>query len=98
MPETTDTCSLNDLQRGTPELMARLRETRQAEVLSVNGEADVVVQDVEAYQDLLDKLDRAEAIVGIQRGLESMRRGEGVPADEALERLRSELGIGTPVE
>lgn len=98
MPETTDTCSLTDLQRGAAELMERLRETRRAEVLAVDGATDVVVQDAEAYQGLLDKLDRAEAIVGIQRGLESMRRGEGVPADEALERLRSELGVGAPVE
>ncbi|HLL82262.1 MAG TPA: hypothetical protein VK420_06410 [Longimicrobium sp.] len=98
MTETTDTCSLPDLQRGALELMARLKETRRPEVLTVDGATAVVVQDAEAYQDLLDELDRAEAIVGIRRGLESMRRGEGVPADEALEGLRSELGVGAPVE
>jgi PHD/YefM family antitoxin component YafN of YafNO toxin-antitoxin module len=98
MPETTDTCLLNDLQRGAPELMARLKETRRPEVLTGDGESELVVQDAEAYQRLLDKLDLAEAIVGIQRGLASMRRGEGVPADEALARLRSELGVAAPVE
>ena len=46
-----------------------------------------------AYQALLDRLDRAEAIVGINRGLVSMRRGEGRPADEALDELRTRLGI-----
>jgi hypothetical protein len=54
-------------------------------------------QDAAAYQDLLDRLDRAEAIVGINRGLVSMRRGEGRPAEEVLEELRAELGMGTRV-
>jgi PHD/YefM family antitoxin component YafN of YafNO toxin-antitoxin module len=98
MPDPTDSCSLADLQHGAPELMERLKETRRPEVVTVEGGAEVVVQDAGAYQDLLDKLDRAEAIVGIQRGLASMRRGEGVPAEEALEQLRSELGVGVPVE
>jgi PHD/YefM family antitoxin component YafN of YafNO toxin-antitoxin module len=98
MPETTDPCSPTDLQRVAPGLMERLKETRQPEVLATNEEAEVVVQDAEAYQELLDKLDLAEAIVGIQRGLASMRRGEGVRAEEALDRLRSDLGAGAPVE
>jgi PHD/YefM family antitoxin component YafN of YafNO toxin-antitoxin module len=84
--------SLTDFQRGAPELIERLKETRRPEVLTTDGEGEVMVQDAEAYQELLDKLDRAEAIVGIQRGLASMRRGEGVPAKAALDRLRSELG------
>jgi hypothetical protein len=96
MPETTDGSPPADFQHTAPDLVERLKETRCAEVLTVGGEAEVVVQHSEAYQDLLDRLDRAEAIVGIQRGLASMRRGEGVPAAEALERLRSELGAGAP--
>jgi len=67
-------------------------------VLTVNGKAELVVRDAEAYQDLLDRLDRAEAIVGINRGLVSMRRGEEIPAEEALDQLRSRLGAGARVE
>lgn len=55
---------------------------------------EVVVLDSMEYQELLNRLDHAEAIVGIQRGLTSMERGEGVPAEEAVDRLRSELGVG----
>lgn len=95
MPETTN---VTDLQRGAHELMKRLKETRRPEVLTTDAEGEIVVQDADAYQELLDKLDRAEAIVGIQRGLASMRRGEGVPAEEALDQLRSQLGVGAPVQ
>ncbi|HEY7767242.1 MAG TPA: hypothetical protein VIB55_03630 [Longimicrobium sp.] len=67
-------------------------------MLTVNGRAEVVVQEALAYQDLLDRLDRAEAIAGINRGLVSMRRGDGRPAEEVLDELRAQLGIGVGVE
>jgi hypothetical protein len=38
--------------------------------LTINGKAELVVQDAEAYQVLLD---RAEAIEGIQRGLADVK-------------------------
>ncbi len=37
-------------------------------MLTVNGKAEVVVQDAEAYQSLLDRLERAEAIAAIRQG------------------------------
>ncbi|HEU0298681.1 MAG TPA: hypothetical protein VFR37_04485 [Longimicrobium sp.] len=67
-------------------------------MLTINGKAELVVQDASAYQELLDRLDRAEAIVGINRGLVSMRRAQGMPAEEALDELRTELGAGVRVE
>ncbi len=98
MFKTSDVRSLTDFQRSAREHIQRLKETRRPEVLTVNGKAEVVVQDAAAYQDLLDRLDRAEAIVGINRGLQSMRRGEGVPVEEAFDQLRSQLGVGARVE
>ncbi|HZG43043.1 MAG TPA: type II toxin-antitoxin system Phd/YefM family antitoxin [Longimicrobium sp.] len=98
MIKTSDIHSLSDFQRGAREHIRRLRETRRPAVLTVNGRAEVVVQEASAYQELLDRLDRAEAIAGINRGLVSMRRGEGRPAEEALEELRAQLGIGVGVE
>jgi predicted transcriptional regulator len=35
-----------------------------------------VVQDAEAYQSLLDRLERAEAIAAIRQGLAEFERGE----------------------
>ena len=98
MIKTSDIHSLTDFQRNARVHIDRLRETRRPEVLTVNGRAELVVQDAAAYQELVDRVDRAEAIAGIQRGLDSMRRGEGRPAKDALEELRAELRVGTKVE
>ena len=61
-----DIRSLSDFKRNTTDLLDRLRKTGHPVVLTINGKAELVVQDAEAYQALLD---RVEAIEGIQRGL-----------------------------
>jgi len=79
-----DIYSLTDFQRHAKEHMARLKQTGRPEVLTVNGKAELVVQDAAAYQKLLELIDRIEAIEGIRQGLESMHRGEGRPAAEVF--------------
>jgi prevent-host-death family protein len=67
-----DIRSLSDFKRNTADLMDRLRKTGHPLVLTINGKAELVVQDAEAYQALLD---RVEAIEGIQRGLADVKAG-----------------------
>jgi len=88
-----DIHSLTDFQRHTKEHIERLKETGRPEVLTVNGKAEVIVQDAAAYQKLLELVDRLQAIEGIQKGLESMQRGEGKPAHEVFTRLRKKHHI-----
>jgi len=45
------------------------------------------------HQQLLDRIDYLEAIVGIQKGLEELDRGEGIPAEQALATLQQKLQI-----
>lgn len=94
MYRTDEIHTLTEFQRNTKEYIDRLKQTRRPELLTVHGKPEVVIQDAEAYQRLLDVLDRAEAIVGVQRGLESMRAGRGKPLDQAFASLREKLNIG----
>jgi prevent-host-death family protein len=93
MVHLEDIHSLTDFQRNTKEHIQRLKETGRPEVLTVNGKAEIVIQDAASYQKLLELIDRAEAIEGIQKGLESMQRGEGKPAQEVFTRLRKKHNI-----
>lgn len=80
--------SLTDFKRNTSEFLDKLRETGRPQVLTVNGRAQVVVQDAEAYQRLLELVERAEAIEGIRRGLEDVEQGRTKPATDALAKIR----------
>lgn len=48
--------SLSDFQRNAREHIERLKRTGRPSVLTVNGSAEIVVQDVASYQEVLDAL------------------------------------------
>lgn len=93
MIQLGDIHSLTDFQRNAREYIDRLKETGRPEVLTINGKAELVIQDAESYQKLLDAIDRAEAIEGIRRGLEQMEAGLGRPAEEFFAELRQKHNI-----
>src|SRR5262249_26131796 len=80
---TVFTTSLNSesqhIQTRHREAGPPIEETGQPVVLTVNGKAELIVQDAESYQKLLEAKDRMEAIEGIKRGLKSMKRNAGKP-------------------
>lgn len=84
---------LTDFKRDTTAFRERLKKSGLPAVLTVEGRPELVVQDAEAYQKLLDALERAEAVEGIKKGLESMKRGRGREASEFFADLRKQLGL-----
>jgi PHD/YefM family antitoxin component YafN of YafNO toxin-antitoxin module len=78
-----DIRSLTDFQRNAKAHLRRLKSTGRPEVLTVNGKAELIVQDAAAFEDMLD------AIRGIQRGLDEMKAGKGEPARKVLDRIRA---------
>lgn len=93
MIRADDVHALTDFQRRTKDHIRRLRRSGRPAILTVNGKASVIVQDAEAYQRLLEDLDRAEAVAGIRRGLVAADRGRGTPAGEALDKIRRKRRI-----
>ena len=85
--------SLSDFQRNAKEYIERLKETGDPEVLTVNGKAELVVLSAEAFQEWSDKIEHAEAIAGIRKGLADADAGRVRPAREALEAIRKKHRI-----
>jgi PHD/YefM family antitoxin component YafN of YafNO toxin-antitoxin module len=82
-----DIRSLTDFQRNTKSHLKRLKNTGRPEVLTVNGKAELIVQDAAAFEEMLD------AIRGIQRGLDAMKEGTGKPFRQALDEIRAKHKI-----
>ena len=82
-----DIQSLSTFKRDTAKLVRQMKKTKEPVVLTV------VVQDAESYQQLLEAKDRMEAIEGIKRGLESMKRGGGKPAEKFFQEFFAAEGI-----
>ncbi len=73
--------------------LARLKETKTPEILTVNGRAEVVIQDAESYQDLLDRLHHMETLTAIQEGIASAERGELKPAEQVFAEMQAKYGL-----
>jgi len=73
--------------------MKHLKKTKKPLVLTINGKAEAVVQDAEAYQRLLDIAVQADTLEGIRQGLEDIKKGRVRPAREALEMFRRNHAI-----
>lgn len=63
MVRVQDIRSLTDFRRNTKEFVERLRQTQAPMVLTVNGEAAIVVQDAVAYEATTERLQQLEAEV-----------------------------------
>lgn len=85
---TEDIRSLSDFKRDTTAALEHLRKSHRPMVLTVNGRAEMVVQDAESYQATLDALERAEANAGIRRGLQAMAEGRTRPLEEVIASIK----------
>ena len=84
---------MTTFRRNPVEFMRRLKKTKQPIVLTVNGKAEAVLQDAEAYQHLLDIAAQTDGVEGIRQGVEDLEKGRTRPAHEVLEEIRAEYGI-----
>lgn len=93
MIDLADIRPLSDFQRNAKDHIRRLKKSGKPSVLTVNGQAEVVVQSARAYQKLLEDQELLDSLRSIGRGLEQAKRREGRPMREFLEELSREHGI-----
>jgi hypothetical protein len=70
-----------------------MKVTGNPVILTVNGKAELVVQDAESYQKLLDSIEYLESIIGIKKGLEDIVSGDTQPLDKFVEEMQQKYGI-----
>jgi prevent-host-death family protein len=90
---TKDIQSLTTFRRQSSDFMKQLKKSKRPVVLTVNGKAAAIVQDVAAYQRLLDIAARADEEEGIRQGLEDVAHGRTRPAREAFDEIRRKYDI-----
>lgn len=83
--------SLTAFKRNTTEYVKKIKKSGNPLVLTVNGRAEIIVQDAESYQRMLELLDRAETIEAVREGLESVRRGKTMSLDQFDKEMRKKM-------
>ena len=86
-----DINSLSNFKRNTPEFLRQLKETGHPVVLTINGKAELVVQDTASYQKLIELAERAERMDALKASIEDMKAGKVIPADDVLAEMKQIL-------
>lgn len=86
-----DINSLSNFKRHTPEFIRQLKETGHPVVLTINGKAELIVQDSASYQKLIELAERAEQLEITKQSVAEMKAGLGRPAEEMLTEMRQIL-------
>jgi len=84
--------SLSNFKRNTSEFIEQLKETGKPIVLTINGKAELVVQDAGSYQRLLEIAERLETIEALKPAIEEMKAGKGEPAEKVFAELLQSIG------
>lgn len=94
MIRLTNIKPLTDFLRNSKTHIGTLQSSGEAEVLTVNGEASIVVQDVKSYQFLLELADQARQDERLRQAMEAATNGgPGEPLGKVFGRLRQNHGI-----
>ena len=87
MDITKDIHPLTEFKRDSARMIARMKETREPKILTVNGKPSVVVMDAASYQGMQDQIKYAETVAGVRKGLDQARTGQGVEATSFFDEL-----------
>ena len=70
-----------------------MTQTKHPIAITVNGTAEVVVQDAREYQRMVDQLERSRFLDAIRAGEAEIAAGHNKDGEEMFEELGKELGI-----
>ena len=72
---------VSEFSRKPEEYIKRLKATGKPEILTVDGKAELIIQDARAYEDMMNLLDSLEKTALAAREHEE---GKGIAADDAF--------------
>jgi prevent-host-death family protein len=95
---STDIHSLSDFKRKTTKFVNQMKKTGHPVVLTINGKAEMVVQDAASYQRLVELAEQAEMLDFLRESREDIEAGRTRPALEALDELAKKYKLNRKVK
>ena len=91
MKPSQDVQPLSAFRANAAGFLDQVRSTKRPLVLTQNGKSAAVVLDVDEYEALVEEV---ELLRDVRAARAELARGEGVPHDEVVKRLKARLARG----
>ena len=85
------TQSLSEFRKKAAETIHRLNQTGEAEILTVNGEARVVLMSPAVYDEMAREAQLSRDVAMIRRSRQEFKEGKSQDVRTAFDELRAEL-------
>jgi antitoxin YefM len=85
---STDVLPVTEFRANTSTMLSRMQASKRPVILTQHGRGAAVVMDVSVYEDMLDEI---AILRDIRIAEEQIARGEGIPHEEVVARLRKRL-------
>ena len=86
---STDVLPVTEFRANASALLAQIRISKRPVVLTQHGRSAAVLMDVGVYEAMLDEI---ALLREVRTAEEQIARGEGIPHDEVVTALRTQLG------
>ena len=93
MIDLRDIHTLTEFQRNAKKYARKMNQTGRPLVLTVNGKPGLVVQDAEAYQAMIERIEHLNLLEDLRQASMEHVEGKTIPLETAKRQLRKELGI-----
>ena len=93
MIRATDIHSLTDFTRNARAYVQHIKETKNPMAITVNGDAEIVIQDAASYQALLDEVEHSRFINAMRESEAAVKAGQVQELDQAFADIRNDLGL-----
>lgn len=93
MIRATDIHSLTDFTRNAKSYILQIKETRSPMAITVNGDAEVVIQDAASYQQMVDELERSRFVAAVRASEKDVKEGRVEDLDAAFSTIRGNLDL-----
>jgi len=70
-----------------------LKQTGEPVVLTINGKAELVIQDAASYQKMREAVEESRVLESIRQGIADMNAGRTIGLDEFRQHARTRHGI-----
>ncbi len=84
---------MTDFTRNAKAYIQKITQSKQPMALTVNGNAQVVVQDAATFQKMVDELEHNRFLNAMRQSIEEDKNGQVQDIEEAFSDIRSELGL-----
>lgn len=91
MLATQHTQSLSEFRNTADETIARLNQTGEAEILTINGEARAVLLSPAVYEELAREAELNRDVAVMRRSIQQFKEGKRQEVNEFFDELHSKL-------